>query len=90
MAVPQCSSISSVFDANLLKQVENGISKKDPSKTRRSVLPSLQIKPCGERHRSWKNFSSQHGNIDVHVSRSSLFRVYSTFGILFDTEAWLP
>ena len=31
MDVPQCSSISSEVDAKCLMQVQNGISKKDPS-----------------------------------------------------------
>ena len=62
MAVPQCSSISSDVDENWLMQVDDGVSKKDLSKTRQSVLPSLQINPCELRYKSGNNCSSQHGN----------------------------
>ena len=70
-------------------QVENGVSKKDLSKTRQSLLPSLQIRPCSVRHRSGKNRSSQHGNAATHLLRSSLFRVDFTFGMMFATEVKL-
>ena len=71
-------------------KVENGVSKKDLSKTRRSLLPSLQIKPCGVRCRSGESFSIQHGNSAKRLLRSSLFTVDSTFSMLLETEAWLP
>ena len=71
-------------------QVDNGFSKKYPSKTRRSLFPSLQINPCGARHGSGNNYSSQHGNAAAYLFHSSLFRVDSTFGIVFATDAWLP
>ena len=84
MAVPCCSSIFSDVDTNWLMHMENGVSKKDPSKTRQSIFPYLQIKPCGVRYRSGKNCSSQHGNDSTHLVRSSLLRVDSTFGALFN------
>ena len=58
MAIPYCSSISSDVDEKCLMQVDNGFSKKDPSKTRQLLFPSLQIKPYVLRHRSGKNRSS--------------------------------
>ena len=71
-------------------QVDSGVSKKYPSKTRQSLLSSLKIKPCGVIWKSGKNFSIQHGNIASHLLRSSLFKVVSTFEMLLETEAWLP
>ena len=56
MAIPHFSSISSVVDTNLLTQVDNGVSKKELPKTRRLLLPSLQMKPCGARNRSGNVF----------------------------------
>ena len=38
------------------------------------------------RHRSGKNLSSQHGNAATCLLRSSLFRVDSTFEMLFATN----
>ena len=55
MADPQCSSISSVVEANWFMQEENGVSKKYPSNKRWSFFPSLQIRPCGERQKLEKN-----------------------------------
>ena len=55
MANPQCSSISSVVEAIFFMNEENGESRKDPSNTKLSFLLYLQIKPCGVRHKSWKN-----------------------------------
>ena len=71
-------------------QVENGVSKKEPSKMRRSLLPSLQIMPCGMRQSYGNNRSSQHGNAAACLLHSSLFRVDSTFGMLLATKEWLP
>ena len=71
-------------------QVKNSVSKKDPSKTRRSLLPSLEIKPCGARYRSGNNCSGHNVNAATCLLRSSLLRVASTFGIVFDAEACLP
>ena len=63
MAIPRHSSISSEVDANWLMQVDDGVSENDPPKTRQSLLPSFQIKPCRLRHRSRKNCSSQNEKI---------------------------
>ena len=90
MTVPQRSSISSDVDANWLMHVDNVVSKEDSSKSRRSLLPSLQIKPFRVRHMSGKNYSNQHGNDSACLFRSYLFRVEYSFGMLFDIEAWLP
>ena len=83
MAYPQCSSIPSVVEANSLMQSENGVSRKDPSNTRKSCLPSLQIKPCGGMRKSGKNISSHHGNVTSQLLRSSLLRLFSTFVIFW-------
>ena len=71
-------------------QMENGVSKKDASKTRRSILPYLKMRIYGASHRSGKNFSSQHGNTTMSLLRSSLLRVDSTFGMLFATGVQFP
>ena len=86
MADPQHSSILSVVQVNWLIQADNGVSRKYPSKVRRSFLPYLQIKPFGVRCKSGKNLSSQHGNADVHLFRSFLRRVVSTFVFFCKTE----
>ena len=70
--------------------MENGVSKKDPSKTRRSFFPSLKIRPCSARHSSGNNCSSHHGNTATHFLYSTLFRVDSTVGTLLATDACLP
>ena len=90
MPVPRCSSISSEVDENWLMQVDNGVSKKDPSKTRRSLLAPFQTKPCGVRHESGKNFYSQNGNASTHFLRSSFLMMFSTFAIMLETDEWLP
>ena len=87
MDVPKCNSISSDIDANWLTQAENGVSRKGPSKTRRSFLNSLQIKPCGMRCKSRNKFSIQNGNATAHLLRYSLFRIVSTLVMLLETEA---
>ena len=71
-------------------QVENGVSKKDPSKTRRSLLPSMQMRTCGVKHGSEKNCSIQNRNTSTCLLCSSFFRVDSSFGMLFATKACLP
>ena len=90
MADQQCSSVSSMTEANWFTQVENGVPKKDPSNKRQSFFPSLQIRPCGVRHKSEKNFSSQCGNATTRLLRSSLLKVASTLVVFLEMEAWSP
>ena len=85
---PQCSSISSVVEMSWCMQVENSVSKKDLSNTRRSFSPSLQIRHCGVTHRLKKKYI-RHGNDAVYLLRSSLFKVFSTLVIFLKTEVWL-
>ena len=87
MAYPQCSSIVSVVEAKFLMQVDNGISRKDPSNKRQSFFPSLQIKPCGIRFKSGKNLLSYRGNAAKCLLRSSLLSVVSTLVIFLETYA---
>ena len=74
----------------VLMKEENGVSRKDPSKTRRSFLPSLQIKPCEVRRKCGKNLSIQHGNTDTFLLCSSLLRIVSTLVMLLEMEVNFP
>ena len=89
MAISQCNPILSVIEDNWLMQEKNGLSRKDPSKTRRSFPPSFKIKSFGERSKSRNIFSRQHGNADTHLLCSSFFRVVSTLVMFLETEGWL-
>ena len=53
-------------------------------------LPYVQIKYCGVKHKSGKNFSSQNRNNVTRLSRSSLLMVVSNLVMFLDTEEWLP
>ena len=75
-----------MVEENWLLQVKNSVSRKDPSKTRPSFFPYLQIKPYGVRRKSRNIFSSQNGNAATHFLRSSLLRVVSTLGFFVDGE----
>ena len=79
-----------MVESNWLVQEENGVSAKDPSKTIRSFLPSLKIKPCGVRHKFVKNLSSHHVNTSTCLSRSYLLMVVSTLAMFLDVGVWLP
>ena len=90
MSEPQCSSMSSVVEASFLMQVENSVSRKDPSNARRSILHSLQIRSCGLRCKSGMNFSSQNRNAATFLLLSSLFTVVSNLVISLEMDEWLP
>ena len=71
-------------------RAEKGVCEKELSKTRRSFLPYLQIRPCGVRNRFGENRSNQKGNSVAHLLRSFLFKLVSTLGRCLATEAWFP
>ena len=86
MEEPQQNSISSFVEANLLTQVDKGVSKNVLSKSRRSFSPSLKIRPYGVRSMSGNKCSSQHGNAAAHLLCSSLLRAFLTLVILLEME----
>ena len=65
---------------------EKGVSKNDPSNTRRSFFTSSKIRKFVVRHMSGKKHSSQNGNTGMHLLRSSLISVFSTFARFLETE----
>ena len=71
-------------------RMEEGVSKNEPSKTRRSFLPTLKIRPCGTRHVSEKKRSSQHESSTACFLCSSLISVFSTLVRFLETEGRLP
>ena len=75
-----------MIEENLLMKVENGVSRKDLSNSRRSFFPSLIIKPCGVRYNSGNIFSSQRGNDVVFFLHLSLLRVVSDLVIFLEME----
>ena len=58
---PRWIYTSSFMEANFLMQMDNGVSKKEQSKTRQYFLPSLCVKLCEVRHESGKSTLSSMG-----------------------------
>ena len=73
------------FEVKALLQTEKGVSMNEPSKTRRSFLPSLHTRPCGFRDRSGKKRSNQYGKAATNLLHSSLFKFFCTFIRVFLT-----